>query len=344
MARLYKSLLFACVAAVTLFTASCRKGDYSAPVPVTTVATDDAALNTLLTGLRTAPQDLIVTAGTTQTIYGDYGTRLTFYPNSFKDANGNILSKGLVNIRLREVYTVGDMVANRVATTADGKLLTSGGQVQITATMNGREVFANKYGIGFRQLNPSRQPMALYYGDGSDFTGNWTISNNLQAGTFVPGTTSSADTNVIIVITSGGVDTVITHGVITNYYQFDSCANFNWVNCDYFYTPGAQLTNIRVMMPDTSFNQSNTEVFIVFPSINAAARMTLYDPSRHTFELQAGYYVPLGLPVDIVVVSKQGVSYYYDGQTGLTTSNNMFLYADMALASLDYIRSQLSGL
>jgi len=287
---------------------------------------------------------MVVTAGQAQTIYGRYGTKLTFYPNSFKDNNGNIIKKGIINIKLREIYTVGDMVANRMGTTSDGKMLTSGGQVQIIATMSGREVYANKYGIGFRRLAPSLQPMTLFYGDNTDFNANWTISGAPQTGTYMPGTSTSADTSVMVVITSSGVDTVITHGVVTNYYQFDSCANFNWINCDYFYTPGAQLTNVRVMVPDTSFNQSNTEVFIVFPAINAATHATRYNPSTRCFDLQPGYYVPVGMRVDIIVASKIGISYYFDKQANITTTKDMLVYTNMALVSLDYIRSQLSGL
>lgn len=344
MIRSYKSLLLVFFGATLLFAASCRKGGYSQPVSTATVATDETALNTLFSGFRTDPQEIVVTAGALQTVYGQYGTKLTFYPNSFKDAAGRILGKGLVTIKLREIYTVGDMIANRVATTADGKLLTSGGQVQLSATMNGHEVFANKYGIGFRQLNPSQKPMALFYGDNADYAGNWTIAGNLATGTFVQGTQGSADTTLIVVITSSGVDTVVTHGVVTNYYQFDSCDHFNWINCDYFYTPGAALTNIRVMMPDSSFDQSNTEVFVVFPGINAAARMTRYDPKKHSFELQQGYYVPVGMNVAIVAISKQGVSYYYSEKAGISTTSNMFVYADVALASRDFILAQLSKL
>ncbi len=344
MNRLYRSLLLFCFGLVAFCATSCRKGAYVAPVSTVTVASDENGLNALFAALQSAPQQMTVAAGREQTIYGLYGTKITFYPNSFKDKNGNVLRNGAVNIQLREIYTVGDMVANRAATTANGKLLTSGGQVQITANANGQEVFANKYGIGFRHLKPSAQPMTLFYGDNADFVSNWTICGDPQAGNFVPGTSTSADTNVIFVITSSGVDTVITHGIVTNYYQFDSCTNFNWINCDYFYTSGAQLTNVKVALPDSTYNQSNTEVFLVFPAINAASHMTRYNPATNTFELQNGYYVPIGMQVDVVVVSKIGVSYYFNSHKGMTTSDNMVVYADMALVSLDYIRAQLSAL
>ncbi len=311
------------------------------------VNNDETKLNQLFSGLRTMPQNLAVTAGFSQTVYGINGTRLTFYPNSFKDKVGNILTKGIVNIQLTEIYTVGDMIANRVATTtADGRLLASGGQVFITATMNGEEVFANRYGISFKQATPSKQPMLLLYGSAGrpDSVVSWATPGSLLPGAYAAGTVSNTDTSLVIVITSTGPDTITTHGAVMTYYQFDSCANFSWINCDYFYSSPSQLTDVRVMVPDTSFNQSNTEVFIVFPAINAAAHMTQYNAATHTFDLPKGYYIPVGMPVDIVVATNKNGSYYYYSETGVNTGDNMFVYAEMSMVSLDYIKTQLSNL
>ena len=340
----YRSLLLFCLAAM-LFTASCKKGGYNSQV-ITTANSDETKLNALFSGLRSTPQNMAVTAGFTQTVYAGNGTKLTFYPNSFKDANGNVIRKGIINIQLTEIYTIGDMIANRAATAAvDGRLLTSGGEVLITATMNGEEVFANKYGIGFR-ATPSQQPMILLYGSANtpDSVVSWSIPATPQPGAFAAGTVNSSDTGIVVVFTSSGPDTVTTHTVITTYYQFDSCASFGWINCDYFYGTSAQLTDVRVMVPDTSFNQSNTEVFIVFPTINAAAHMSQYDAATHTFDLPYGYYLPVGIPVDIVVATNKHGVYYYYSDTGVSTTDNMFIYAELSAASRDYIKTQQSNL
>ncbi len=340
----YRSLLLVCLAAM-LFTTSCYKSGYNSVV-VTPVNSNETKLNQLFSGLRYVPQNISVTAGFTQTVYGINGTKLTFYPNSFKDNSGNIITRGIINIQLTEIYTTGGMIANRAATTtADGRLLTSGGEVLIAATMNGQEVFANKYGVGFRAV-PSKQPMLLLYGnaDTRDSVVSWATPGSPLPGAFAAGTVTNADTSLVVVITSAGPDTVTTHTAVTTYYQFDSCASFNWINCDYFYSSSAQLTDVRVMLPDTSFNQSNTEVFVVFPTINAAAHMSQYNIATHTFDLPNGYYIPTGMPMDIVVATNKSGSYYYYSDTSVSTTNNMFIYAEMSQMSLDAIKTQLNNL
>ncbi len=344
MKRVYTCLLAFCSLAA-LFATSCKKSG-SSNYGVVSVNTDESRLNQLFAGLRTAPQNISVTAGASQTVYCLNGTKLTFYPNSFMDKEGNTLVKGIVNLQVTEIYTPGDMIANRVATTSGGKLLTSGGQVQIAATMNGEEVFANKYGIGFRQHTAKQQPMSLFYGGAGsdDSVVVWGAPVASQTGTFVNGTITTSDTNLVVVVTSSGTYTITTHSALMTYYQFDSCASFRWINCDYFHDSLAELTDMRVMMPDTSFNQSNTEVFIVFPTINAAAHMTKYDAATHTFHLAQGAYIPVGMHVDIVVATNKNGSYYYFGENSVTTESRMFLYAQMSLVSLAYIRSQLDNL
>ncbi len=344
MNRAYTYLLVFCSIAV-LFATSCKKAAYNSSA-VASVNTDESKLNQLFSGFRATPQNIAVDAGSSHVVYCLNGTRLAFYPNSFKDKNGATIPKGKINLQITEAYTPGDMIASRVATTFNGQLLTSGGQVQIVATMDGEEVFANKYGIGFRQRTPTQEHMSLYYGDAgnADSVITWGTPPVQQNGTFVTGTVTMSDTALVVIMTTSGTYTLTTHTAPITYYQFDSCANFNWVNCDYFYTSGAQLTDVRVMLPDTSFNQSNTEVYLVFPTINAAARMTEYTSSSHTFHLAKGYYIPVGMQVDVVVAANKNGGYYYFQQDGVNTDDNMFLFAQMSIVSLDYIRAQLQNL
>ena len=344
MTRNFKSLLALCLVALTL-TASCTKS-YNRGVAVNATTANESQLNALFAALRPAPQTLVVTAGFLQTVYGANGTKLTFYPNSFKDAKGNIITSGIVTIQLTEIYSVGDMIMNRATTVSGGQLLSSGGEVLITAAMNGEKVYANKYGLGFKQSVPSRQTMYLFYGSTNtpDSSVVWYAPVTPQTGTASSGTNSSSDTNTVVVITTGGLDTVTTFSAVSQYYQFDSCTNFNWINCDYFYTSGAQLTDVSIVMPDTSFNQSNSEVFIVFPTINAAARISGYTAATHTFSLPQGYYVPLGLPVDIAVATNKNGTYYYYQQTGITTTENMVVFPNMAQLNLTDIATDLQRL
>ena len=342
-----RSLIVLCTLAV-LFATSCSKPSVtgSKPVPVP----DKSRLNTLFAAFHTTPQYLQVTAGAYHVVYGANGTKLSFYPNSFRDAKGNMLTSGTVTIRLVEVYSHEQMMADRVATTAGGTLLTSGGQVQILATMDGQEVFANKYGIGFKQRTHSLNPMALFYGDANneDSVVNWSALSGNSVGTTAPDGTvidSIADSSYVIIIGTGGmVDTSKVVLPYTNYYQFDSCTSFNWINCDYFYSSGAQLTDVTLIIPDTTFNETNTEVFIIFPSINSVAYMGNYSAGAHAFDLKQGYYIPVGMIIDIAVVSNINGYYYYYQQTGVTVTSGMSVIASMAQNSLSYIQGQMNGL
>lgn len=339
----YRSFLVTCFLASVLL-ASCSKS-YNRGY-VATQQTDLTKLNSLFDSLRPAPQNFVVTAGFLQTVYGANGTKLTFYPNSFKDANGNTLKGDTIHIQLTEVYTIGAMIANRAGTVSNGQLLTSGGQVLITATSNGQQVFANRYGIGFKQAAPSQQPMLLFYGNTNtpDSVVAWMNPGSPQTGAYVTGTTASSDTSIVYVITPTGTDTITTRSAVMQYYQFDSCSSFNWINCDYFYSSASQLTDVTVFVPDTSFNQSNTEVFVVFPTINAAAHMSQYNAAAHSFDLPKGYYIPVGEPIDIVVATNKNGAYYYFQQTGITTVTGLFVFANMSQSSLAYISAQLQGL
>ncbi len=344
MNRLYTYLII--VFAATMFITSCSK-TYIKSNNVAPVAADQSGLNSLFGSLRPAPQSLAVTAGSLQKVYGFNGTKLTFYPNSFKDKNGKIITSGTINIQLTEVYTIADMIASRAPTVSDGRLLTSGGAVVIKATMNGEEVFANKYGIGFKQSAQSQQPMSLFYGNTNtpDSAVAWAILGAPGVGVSVLGTVSNIDTAILYIVNgSGGYDTVIKTSAVLNYYQFDSCADFNWINCDYFYTASAKLTDVTVYVPDSSYNLSNTEVFILFPGINAAAHMNQYAVGSHAFDLSQGYYLTVGMQVDIVVATNKNGTYYYYQQTGITTINGLFIFANMSQTTLSYIETQLQGL
>ena len=347
MNRAYKSFLVVSFLSAILIT-SCSKS-YNKYNNVTISQTADLTkLNSLFVSLRPVPQSITVTAGFLQTVYGIGGTKLTFYPNSFKDKKGNVITSGIIDIQLTEVYTLGDKIATRATTTSNGQLLTSGGQVLITATMNGNEVFANKYGIGFKQPGQSQKPMTLFYGDTNnpDSVVTWGVPSPNQVGVYVSGTTTYSDTNIVVFVNpnTGVVDTMTTHGPILDYYQFDSCTNFNWINCDYFYTSSAQLTDVTVFVPDTSFNSANSEVFVLFPTINAAAHMSLYTVATHSFDLPKGYYIPVGMPIDIVVATNKNGTYYYYQETGITTINGLFIFANMQQSTLAYITTQLQGL
>lgn len=294
-----------------------------APGPVN----DTKTINSLFQELKPTPQTFTVTAGTTQTITGAKGTKITFHPQSFKDVSGNIITGGSVKIELTEMYKAGDMIANRVTTTtAAQQLLTSGGSVNIRATLNEHEVFTNNYGIAFKQSSASESPMALFTGyQVTDNTGTNIKWNDDSTGTVLRTAKDPVDQ--------------------TFYYAFDTCTSFNWINCDYFYNVPGPKTDITVVSPDSSYNLSNTQVFVVFPAINGLMSMYAYSAASHAFTFgYSTYFLPVGTTIDIMILGSKNNQYFMDLHPHVVVTNNMTINFTPTNQSLSTIQAALSGL
>lgn len=300
------------VLAMAVFT-SCNKESTSGGVlPPDDTSTDKLILSNLFGGTKvmTPVQEYEVPAGAFRIIHGNAKTRLTFYPNSFKDEHGNTISSGQIKIRMVEMYRPGQVIANRSTTTADGRLLRSGGQVYIRAYRGGKEVFPRVYGIGFPTSNTNQPfPMQLFYGGNAkaDSTVAWTKSADL------PGTR----------VTIPFLDTFTVPNNLL--FQFDSCTRFGWVNCDDFYDiAGRELTNIYMVSKDSvGLSAKNTQVFLVFPTINSVSYMQHFDPATHTWSLAPSFQVPINLPFHAVSLSYLNGQYYYSEVKNLVVTNNI---------------------
>ncbi len=327
------SLSIAGIAAI-IFIASCQK-TYNPQGTIVTGATP--SLNQLFAGLRTTPQGLSVTAGRDTVVYGAKGTMLHFYTNSFKDANGSIITTGTINLQLTEMYKASDMICNRATTMANGEILQSGGQITIVASMNGQQVTANAYGIGYARANASSARMAMFYGNtaNSDSTATWTQSDTTHFGAVANGTRADS--------VGGGV-----HG--TNFFYFDTCSSFTGANCDWFYTNDSPKVAVSVILPDTSFNLKNTQLYIILPNINrwgnTADTFTAvlsesgygsgtYTAATNTLQLISEGHtaiVPAGLNYELVVITNKNGQYYYYQQTGIMPHNGLNVNVAIGLA------------
>ncbi len=291
------------------------------------------SLNQLFSGLRPTPQNFSVTAGRDTIVMGANNTMLHFYTNSFKDANGNIITAGTIYLQLVEMYKPADFIANRTTTTAHDTLLTSGGEINIMATMNGQTVYANKYGIGFPQSSASTTPMQLYYGNNAnpDSVTTWTQGNNTTPGTSATGTS---------------VDTTYAYWLHNQpFYIFDSCTGFHYVNCDCISRGASQVTNVSVIVPDTSYNQSNTEVYLSFPTQKYLVLLSGYSNTSNTFspDYSDGTQIPVGFNYALVVITNKNGNYYYYEQSGITTSG-MTATAAMAPDTQSDILARIAAL
>ncbi len=311
---------------ITIGIFSCKKDKTTT---TTTTTTNTSNLNSVFSALKPPSQTFTVTAGQYATVVGLQGTRLVFYPNSFKNASGTTITAGTIQIELIEMYKPGAMIANRATTLSNGTPLISGGQVYVKATSNGSEVSAGKYGIGFKQPAASTAPMNLYYGNrnNADSVVTWGAT---------PALAITLNTTTLI------IDSMNNNGT-GNYYLFDSCTSFNYINCDYYYSYTGAKTTVYGVMPDTSFNNTNTQVFIVIPSINSCTFLQQYNTTAPgTFSLF--YDIPVGLNIHIVGLCNKNGTYYYSEYKNVTTTLNYSQTMTFTQKSIADIATSLSNL
>ncbi|GAA4466782.1 hypothetical protein GCM10023093_21420 [Nemorincola caseinilytica] len=345
MRSVYSILILAAIALIG--TQACQKtkntnntgvlSDASSSMPASAPPSyggNGSGLNKLFRELRYRPETKCITAGKLQTITFGKGTRLTFYPNSFKDGAGRTITSGTVCLEVIEMPKPGDMIANRATTISAGNtILTSGGQVHIKATKGGETVYARKYGIAFKQAASSMQPMALYYGNtnNTDSLVIWGGSSSVT-GAFEPGTTDT--------LPPPPGDTTGGYG-LGFWYQFDSCTDFNWINCDYFYATTAAKTQVKVIVADTGANGSNTQVFMAIPAINAALPLYYQSGAPLTYKTAD---IPEGLTASVVVIMKKNMQYYYSETLAFLITTQFNIVAYPMPQTIGYIQGRLAAL
>lgn len=299
--------------------AACRKSNYKASE--LQPAVDLSVINSALNSLKPAPQVVYVVAGTYTEVRLPKGTKLKFYPFSFKNGSGDVADGDTVAISVIEMYGAGTALENRCANLSGNQVLKNGGQIFITARCHGKDVSVTRYGVCFLAAAHSTQPMALYYGSPGydDSLTRWMRVGNM-VGTAVQGTV--LDTMSVYFVDSSGMSVDTAH-IYRNYNEFDSVSALQWVGCEYPYAVSTPLTNISVTPGSTDFNNSNTAVFLIFPDINAVIPVTDYNSSTHTFSLQQGYEVPSGLKAHLVAVGYNKGNLYFFEQTDFTLNTGM---------------------
>jgi hypothetical protein len=333
MQKTFQAILVA-TSCVLLVASSCRRtNDSTSSTTVEPNATDltQAQAIEALKSLKSTPQNFTVAAGVQKRIKGAEGTLVTFYPNSFKDKNGVTITSGNIDIQLTEIYKQGDMIANRTSTTTGDGVLKSGGEIDIRASKNGEEVFANKYGIGFKAAAPMAQPMELYFGEKNtaDSITTWGIRKTGQGGS-VTGTGYITDPALML--------------LEAPYFLFDSCTDFKLINCDHPYDASSAYINVQLVFPDNSFKVAQGDLSIAFPSLNVMTIMSSfnYNSSTHTMKFQG--WAPTAISCKFsLIIPKNLSSFYYFEQSGVAT-DGVTLTANMTLLSTAEIKAKLKAL
>ncbi len=321
-----KSLVI--LAGVSIFLVSaCKKEENVMPPSQVKTNTGTSSLGSFFTANeKAATQTFTIDASSYQDITGAKGTKIYFYPNTFKTPSGAIAT-GNITIKLIEVQTKADMILLNKTTTSNGKLLISGGEFSITAFQNGNQLTlannsSNMY-IEMASKNPGNNNMILFSGQ----------------------QTSSGDVNWALTGLNGPNNTVFDS---IGYYSFalggDSIPtpdSLGWINCDYFYN-SSNNTTITINTPANHIgvgtaNMPNTRVYVFFNNLFAITQLS---GSANVFTSSS---TPVGTQIKIVAISEIN-GQYYSSITPVTVTANLTQSITLNPTTLSALKNDINNL
>jgi hypothetical protein len=109
--------------------------------------------------------EFTLSATSDTTIFGEQGTRLFIEKGTFQFIDGTLVTDS-IKVRLKEFYKKSDILLAELSTESNGKLLETGGMLNITATANGKEIEIKRNKrivIHFPKPKDSYKQMNLFY-------------------------------------------------------------------------------------------------------------------------------------------------------------------------------------
>lgn len=314
---------------VTLFMIT---GCYKEDIQSSATTKKQFALTELFKNIAPPMQAFTVTAGQQKMVVGEKGTNITFYPTSFKKKDGTILTSGSVTVVLQEMLTGPEMMLAGKTTTSNGKILVSGGQFFINATLNGEQLFINHDSKPKVTLptNQAATGMSLFKGNPNEndsIAGDTTIDWEIKRDTMVHRIDSISDNSGIV-----RFDWTYSFGF----------EEFGYYNCDKFYDWTSPRTEIKVKTPN-GFDHMNTQVYVYFKSINSVIKLEGFDKNSQTFFINHAE-APIGLEVTIVAVAKKDNKHYLDVKSNIILTANYSTTSNLIESTEAAIKLAIKGL
>ncbi|WP_431244937.1 hypothetical protein ACQ9BO_12465 [Flavobacterium sp. P21] len=126
------------------------------------------------------PQFFLINNQKDTTIICAEKTKITIKANSFVFLKTGKEATGKIKISVKEYYAISDMILGGLSTTSNGKLLETGGMLDISATANGEKCDLKKgtnIEIAFPQ-KIARDKMRLFYGNWQKDQINWIVDKS----------------------------------------------------------------------------------------------------------------------------------------------------------------------
>ena len=263
-------------------------------------------------------------AATGFSIEGEKGTSITFPPNAFVNGGGMVVD-GTVTIELKEVMSKKDVLLSGVMTESNGELLESGGELEVKAKKDGKNLFINPALPIDSGINVN-VPKAM---------------NNRDLGLFVMGQRDQGGAT--------GGDQNPNTWIPAPYYPFGNGPNsysfnlpgFTWVNCDVFYNNPGTKTTISVSPVFQDNNQvTNLQVVLVFKNITTVITLP-YDSFSQQFKSYQNS-LPVGLQADLVIIGKDSDGDLQFGVQPITISEDLHVDAPIHKATQAEVDAYLS--
>ncbi|MFY0602115.1 MAG: hypothetical protein JXR03_20740 [Cyclobacteriaceae bacterium] len=295
---------------------------------------------------------------------GNLGTKIFIKANSLIMEDGEPAT-GSVTVKLKEVYSISDMILNGLSTTSDGKLLTTSGMINLAATSKGENLKLNHelpIKIQFKKVAdaPSmRTYLAIEDSVGIDWQlDKKNINDTVRFVTtkqYVRTLSDEGDEVGVLKVEYGIVakDTFelaryfvrslwsdrsieLDSAVIDNHlshYEIHS-TQLNWINCDYFIPNDANITIFVEKLDD-----SETQTFLIFSGLNAIMRSWEYDNISTTFK-----NIPLGSEATILSIAKTETGHFFFMQKRNLSEDLEEIVPKYKKMSIDKISDQLKKL
>ncbi|MBX2871458.1 MAG: hypothetical protein KTR30_05145 [Saprospiraceae bacterium] len=258
-------------------------------------------------------QSFVVNPSRRTTVVGKLGTRLTFFPNSFIDSAGQVVTDA-VTLKLREAFSKDEMIFTGLPTTSEDRLLESAGQFQLQASTEAGELSLCKsvnVELPIREEVNNPVAMRLFRGSSSStrayrsgFNFDWELASDQHLN--------------------------LVKNIGKRYFNF-SIDHLNWWNCDCF-VKARQKVMLSVKMQTVIEAFEDRLAFLVFRDINAVVRM--YPTGRRFSAIN----IPTQLTATLLVMTSAKGQLYLGEADILRTSNRMLRLPIQPIAEHDLIR------
>lgn len=248
-------------------------------------------------------------------LYTAGGTTLYYYGGTLLNANRDTV-KGWVTLEVREAYTKGQMIFYNAPTVSNGRLLESGGEIQLKAFQNNEELQLDPKGRGMQvQMATIIKPDMELFSAVRDrqHNLNWVkdsllIEENFDSQEDVEYLSNpKLDSNEIAIMFANG--DVSWSSAEPSYYLFTT-KTLGWINCDRFVNDSTEKTDFIVRIKTPMPEGQRLQAYLVFEEINSVMPAYSYDNGL-TF---TAANIPVGSKVKLVMLGEMDKTFYMDIQ------------------------------